>query len=129
MSPDDVVNRLKAWFTEERLTVKSQNDPRAHGHFMVKYPGGKQGHMFAVVVPKQRDLVAISSMTRVDEGQQQEMASHMDDEESDWSEWVHESRLHLIRTGVDWAIHMGHKGDAKPGILAFELLTVMLWLY
>jgi hypothetical protein len=127
MSPEAVVNQLKAWFTEERLTVKAQNDPRAHGHFMVKYPGGKQGHMFAVVVPKQRDLVAISSMTRVDEGQQHEMKSHMEDEDSDWSEWVHESRLHLIRTGVDWAIHMGHEGDAKPGPLQAFNVSLPIW--
>ena len=33
-----------------------------------------------------------------------------------WSEWIHESRLHLIRTGVDWVIHMGHEGEKKPGL-------------
>ncbi|GIR75386.1 MAG: hypothetical protein CM15mP78_00850 [Candidatus Poseidoniales archaeon] len=71
--------------------------------------------MFAIVVPKGRDLVAVSSMTRVDEGQQKEMQDHMDDEDSDWSEWIHESRLHLIRTGVDWVIHMGHSGEKNPG--------------
>ena len=127
MSPDEVVDLLKQWLTEERLTAKSQQDPRAHAHFLVRYPGGKQGHMFAVVVPKGRDLVALSSMTRVDEGQQKEMKSHMDDEDSDWAEWVHESRLHLIRTGVDWAIHMGHEGDKKPGPLQAFNVSLPIW--
>lgn len=44
--------------------------------------------MFAVVVPKNRDLVAISSMTRVDKGQQDEMANHMQDDKDGWSEWI-----------------------------------------
>ena len=127
MSPDEVVDLLKQWLTEERLTAKAQQDPRAHAHLLVRYPGGKQGHMFAVVVPKGRDLVALSSMTRVDEGQQKEMKSHMDDEDSDWAEWVHESRLHLIRTGVDWAIHMGHEGDKKPGPLQAFNVSLPIW--
>ena len=83
--------------------------------------------MFAVVVPKGRDLVAVSSMTRVDEGQQKEMKDHMGDEESDWSEWIHESRLHLIRTGVDWVIHMGHEGEKKPGPLQAFNVSLPIW--
>ena len=127
MTPNEVVDSIKQWLTEERLTVKSQTDSRAHAHFLVRYPGGKQGHMFAVVVPKGRDLVALSSMTRVDEGQQKEMKAHMDDEDSDWTEWIHESRLHLIRTGVDWAIHMGHDGEKKPGPLQAFNVSLPIW--
>ena len=70
MTPDEVVDQLKQWLTEERLSARAQPDPRAHAHFLVRYPSGKQGHMFAIVVPKERDLVAVSSMTRVDQGQQ-----------------------------------------------------------
>ena len=70
MTPDETVDLLKRWLTEERLSAKAQQDRRAHAHFLVRYPSGKQGHMFAIVVPKERDLVAVSSMTRVDEGQQ-----------------------------------------------------------
>ena len=55
--------------------------------------------MFAVVVPKNRDLVAISSMTRVDEGQQNEMTNHMNEDKDGWSEWIHEARLQLINSG------------------------------
>ena len=127
MTPEDVAAQLKQWFTEERLTVKAQQDPRATAHFLVKYPGGKQGHMFAVVIPKGRDLVALSSMTRVDEGQQNEMVAHMGDEESDWAEWIHESRLHLIRSGVDWVIHMGHKEKQKPGPLQAFNVSLPIW--
>ena len=127
MTPDETVEILKKWLAEERLSAKAQNDPRAHAHFLVRYPSGKQGHMFAVVVPKGRDLVAVSSMTRVDEGQQKEMKAHMGDGESDWSEWIHESRLHLIRTGVDWVIHMGHEGEKKPGPLQAFNVSLPIW--
>ena len=74
MTPNEVVSLVRKWLDEERLFVKEQNDLRAHAHVLIKYPQGKQGHMFAVVVPKNRDLVAISSMTRVDEGQQDELS-------------------------------------------------------
>ena len=127
MTPEEVSDQLKQWFTEERLTAKAQNDPRATAHFLVRYPGGKQGHMFAVVIPKGRDLVAVSSMTRVDEGQQKEMKEHMDDEESDWSEWIHESRLHLIRSGVDWVVHMGHQEEKKPGPMQAFNVSLPIW--
>jgi len=83
--------------------------------------------MFAIVIPKERDLVAVSSMTRVDEGQQKEMTDHMNDEDSDWSEWIHESRLHLIRTGVDWVIHMGHVGNKKLGPLQAFNVSLPIW--
>ena len=77
VTPSDVVSKVRQWLTEERLFVKDQSDSRAHAHILIKYPQGKQGHMFAVVIPKNRDLIAISSMTRVDQGQQQEMSNHM----------------------------------------------------
>ena len=76
MGPIDAVDLLKKWFKQENLSYKMQPD-QGQKHFLVKYPGGKQGHMFAVVVPKGRDLVAISSMTRVDIGQQEEMETHI----------------------------------------------------
>ncbi len=59
MTPDEVADQLKQWFTEERLTAKAQNDPRATAHFLVRYPGGKQGHMFAVVIPKLNKFIRI----------------------------------------------------------------------
>ena len=71
--------------------------------------------MFAVVLPKGRDLVFVSSMTRVDLGQQEQMKEHMNEEPEVWSEWVHECRLTLMRAELDWGIHMGHQGKEKPG--------------
>ena len=127
MTPSEAVSLVRKWLDEERLFVKEQNDPRAHAHFLMKYPQGKQGHMFAVVVPKNRDLVAISSMTRVDEGQQDEMSNHMKDDKDGWSEWIHEARLQLIGSSVDWGIHMGHQGNKKPGPLQAFNVSLPIW--
>ncbi|MEC7229133.1 MAG: DUF2299 family protein [Candidatus Thermoplasmatota archaeon] len=128
MTPSEAVSLVRKWLDEERLFVKQQNDPRAHAHFLIKYPQGKQGHMFAVVVPKNRDLVAISSMTRVDEGQQNEMTNHMSEDKDGWSEWIHEARLQLINSAVDWGIHMGHKNNKKPGPLQAFNVSLPIWL-
>ena len=83
--------------------------------------------MFAVVVPKNRDLVAISSMTRVDEGQQNEMTNHMTEDKDGWAEWIHEARLQLINSAVDWGIHMGHKDNKKPGPLQAFNVSLPIW--
>ena len=128
MTPSETVSLVRKWLDEERLFVKEQNDPRAHAHFLIKYPQGKQGHMFAVVVPKNRDLVAISSMTRVDKGQQDEMKNHMKDDKDGWAEWIHEARLQLISSSVDWGIHMGHQGNKKPGPLQAFNVSLPIWL-
>ena len=117
MGSEDAQLKIRRWLEQERLVAKEQKDPRAELHLLIRYPQGPQGHMFAVVIPKGRDLVAVSSMTRVDEGQQAEMASHMGDDKEAWLEWIHDVRLQLIRTGVDWGIHMGHVGDQKTGPL------------
>ena len=127
VTPSEVVSLVRKWLDEERLFVKQQNDLRAHAHFLIKYPQGKQGHMFAVVVPKNRDLVAISSMTRVDEGQQNEMTNHMTEDKDGWAEWIHEARLQLINSAVDWGIHMGHKDNKKPGPLQAFNLSMPTW--
>ena len=127
VTPSEVVSLVRKWLDEERLFVKQQNDPRAHAHFLIKYPQGKQGHMFAVVVPKNRDLVAISSMTRVDEGQQNEMTNHMTEDKDGWAEWIHEARLQLINSAVDWGIHMGHKDNKKPGPLQAFNVSLPIW--
>ena len=127
MDASDVVENLKKWIADERLTVRSQPDKRAQAHFLIRYPSAGHGHMFAVIVPNNRDLVAISSMTRVDEGQQIEMSQHMTDDKDGWDEWVHESRLHLIRQGVDWGIHMGHDGKEKPGPLQAFNVSLPIW--
>jgi hypothetical protein len=127
VTPIDVADTVRKWLNSERLIVKEQEDPRAVAHILIKYPQGPQGHMFAVVIPKNRDLVAISSMTRVDMGQQKEMKNHMKEDADGWSEWIHEGRLQLIRSSVDWGIHMGHEGDQKPGPLQAFNVSLPLW--
>ena len=77
MDASEVGTLLRRWFAGERLEVREQQDPRADVHLAVKYPPGPRGHTFTVVVPKGRDLVAVSSVTRVDAGQQDEMSALM----------------------------------------------------
>ena len=127
MTPIDVADTVRKWLSSERLIVKEQEDPRAFAQILIKYPQGPQGHMFAVVIPKDRDLVAISSMTRVDMGKQKEMKTHMKEDAEGWAEWIHDGRLQLIRSSVDWGIHMGHEGNQKPGPLQAFNVSLPLW--
>ncbi|MEC7112091.1 MAG: DUF2299 family protein [Candidatus Thermoplasmatota archaeon] len=121
------VQQIRQWLASERLEIRDKNDPRADAHFLVRYPPGPQGHMFAVVLPKGRDLVFVSSMTRVDLGQQEQMKEHMNEEPEVWSEWVHECRLTLMRAELDWGIHMGHQGKEKPGPLQAFNVSLPIW--
>ena len=121
------VQQIRQWLASERLEIREKNDPRADAHLLVRYPPGPQGHMFAVVLPKGRDLVFVSSMTRVDLGQQEQMKEHMAEEPEVWSEWVHECRLSLMRAELDWGIHMGHEGKEKPGPLQAFNVSLPVW--
>jgi len=127
MDASEVGTLLRRWFAGERLEVREQQDSRADVHLAVKYPPGPRGHTFTVVVPKGRDLVAISSVTRVDAGQQDEMSTLMQEEEEDWKAWVHEMRMHLITSGVDWNLSMGHDGKARPGPLQAFNVSLPVW--
>ena len=84
MSPEEAEKLVRSWLASERIEIREQEDPRAQMHLLVKYPQGKNGHMFAMVIPKGRDLLAISSMTRVDEGQQESMKGLMKTDEEEW---------------------------------------------
>ena len=64
MTPEEAEKKVRSWLASERIEIREQEDPRSQMHLLVKYPQGKNGHMFAVVIPKGRDLLAISSMTR-----------------------------------------------------------------
>ena len=55
MDPKAVIEQIQSWLKQEKLSIKVQQDMRAEAHFLIKYPAGNQGHMFAVVVPKGRD--------------------------------------------------------------------------
>ena len=127
MDASDVVTRLREWFASERLEVREQQDPRAVVHLAVKYPPGPRGHTFTVVVPKGRDLVAVSSVTRVDQGQQDEMRALMEEEAEEWKTWIHDMRMHLIGAGVDWNLSMGREGKEKPGPLQAFNVSLPIW--
>jgi hypothetical protein len=51
----------------------------------------------------------------------------MQEDENEWNEWVHDSRLQLINTSVDWGMHMGHVGDKKPGPLQAFNVSLPIW--
>jgi len=127
MSPDEVEGLIRSWLDSERIEIREQDDPRAQLHLLVKYPQGKNGHMFAIVIPKGRDLLAISSMTRVDEGQQDSMRDLMKTDEEEWKSWMHECRMQLIASGVDWGIHLGHSGKQRPGPLQAFNVSEPVW--
>ena len=127
MSPDEVERQVRSWLASERIEIREQEDPRALLHLLVKYPQGKNGHMFAIVIPKGRDLLAISSMTRVDEGQQNSMRDLMKTDNEEWRSWMHECRMQLIASGVDWGIHLGHSGKERPGPLQAFNVSEPVW--
>jgi len=129
MSSDNLVNNLEKWLIEEGLKPKKQDDKRAEGHWLLRYPPGPHGHMFAVIKPKGRDLVAVSSFTRVDIGQQQEMTKHLSQDPEMWLEWIHDIRLTLTGAMVDWAIHVGgEKGSKEPAPLQAFNVSLPIWL-
>ena len=127
MSPDEVERLVRSWLDSERIETREQEDPRAQLHLLAKYPQGKNGHMFAIVIPKGRDLLAISSMTRVDEGQQESMKDLMKTDEEEWKSWMHECRMQLIASGVDWGIHLGHSGKQRLGPLQAFNVSEPVW--
>ena len=127
MSPVDAEGLVRSWLASERIEMREQEDERAHLHLLVKYPQGKNGHMFAIIIPKDRDLLAISSMTRVDAGQQNSMAKLMKDDEEEWKSWIHECRMQLIASGVDWGIHLGHSGNQRLGPLQAFNVSEPVW--
>ena len=127
MTPTEAENLVRTWLASESIEVREQDDPRAQMHLLVKYPQGKNGHMFAVVIPKGRDLLAISSMTRVDQGQQESMSKLMKSDPEDWKSWMHECRMQLISSGVDWGIHLGHSTKGRNGPLQAFNVSEPLW--
>ena len=52
MTPEEAEKLVRSWLASERIEVREQDDNRAQMHLLVKYPQGKNGHMFAVVIPK-----------------------------------------------------------------------------
>jgi hypothetical protein len=125
---EDLHATLLRWLNEEQLNPKPQDDERALVHWLVRYPPGPNGHAFNIVHPKGRDLIAISSMTRVDAGQQKEMKEHSKADIEQWQDWVHSIRLSLIDGGVDWGIHVGGDKSKGDGPLQAFNVSEPIWL-
>ena len=76
METSDAMKSVQKWLAEEGLESKSLSDNRAEMHLHVRYPPTRNGHLFNIVIPKNRSLVIVGSVTRVDAAQQREMTSH-----------------------------------------------------
>ncbi len=121
METSDAMKSVQKWLAEEGLESKSLSDNRAEMHLHVRYPPTRNGHLFNIVIPKNRSLVIVGSVTRVDAAQQREMTSHSDAEPVAWEEWLHEARLGLIKGGFDWTLHIGRKSEKSGPLQAFNI--------
>jgi len=123
----DAASAVREWLRSERLEARDVADQQAMLHLHVRYPPTKQGHVFNVVIPKNRNLVLIYSVTRVDNGQQKEMNSHSVNDPGEWEKWLHEIRIHLTQADLDWVLHVGKKQEGVPGPLQAFNLSRPVW--
>ena len=128
MDRTEATAAIRDWLQNERLEARDVDDQQAPLHLHVKYPPTKRGHLFNIVIPKNRDLVLIYSVTRVDEGQQNEMKELSNTEPNDWKDWLHETRLDLTRADLDWVLHVGGKSEGVAGPLQAFNLSRPIWL-
>ena len=127
MNSSEAGDRVREWLQSERLEARDVADQQAMLHLHVRYPPTKQGHVFNVVIPKNRNLVLIYSVTRVDDGQQSEMTEHSENETGDWEKWLHDTRIHLTQADLDWVLHVGKKKNDVPGPLQAFNLSRPIW--
>ncbi len=124
MTPSEAKKQIRDWLQSERIEIKEQPNKTASFQFLFNFPPNPNGHMFNVINPNGRDLIAIGSGTRVDLGQQKRMKKCMEDEPQDWHAWLHNVRLELNRSGIDWSLHLGHdkeKGKREGPLQAFHV--------
>ena len=124
---DDIEARVRGWLTDEGIELRDRPDPRARFHLLVRYPPTPHGHVFNVVSPKQRSLLVISSVTQVDAGQQEEMERNSTEDGEGWERWLHETRLHLTRSDVDWVLHVRNSNQTPSGPLQAFNLSQPVW--
>ncbi len=127
MNTRDAASAVREWLQSEHLEARDVSDQQASLHLHVRYPPTKQGHVFNVVIPKNRNLVLVYSVTRVDDGQQKEMISHSQLESGGWEKWLHETRIHLTQADLDWVLHVGKKEEGIPGPLQAFNLSRPIW--
>ena len=127
MNARDAASVVREWLQSEHLEARDVSDQQASLHLHVRYPPTKQGHVFNVVIPKNRNLVLVYSVTRVDDGQQKEMINHSNLDSGEWEKWLHETRIHLTQADLDWVLHVGKKEEGIPGPLQAFNLSRPIW--
>ena len=127
MNSREAGDSIREWLNSERLEAREVYDNQALLHLHVRYPPTKQGHVFNVVIPKNRNLVLIYTVTRVDEGQQNQMSEHSLNDSEEWEGWLHETRIHLTQADLDWVLHVGKKNNDIPGPLQAFNLSRPIW--
>ena len=91
-------------------------------------PPTKQGHLFNIVIPKKRNLVLLYSITRVDEGQQESMREMAREDSESWEEWLHDTRIRMTSSDLDWVLHVGRSKQGVAGPLQAFNLSRPVWL-
>ncbi len=118
---------VREWLSSEGLKAREVDDPQAIMHLHVRYPPTKQGHMFNIVIPKKRNLMLVYSITRVDQGQQDAMTELSSSEPMGWEEWLHETRIRMTQSDLDWILHVGKKKGGVSGPLQAFNLSRPVW--
>jgi len=96
---------------------------------LFKFPPGPTGHTFNISMPKNRNLIAISSGTRVDGGQQKNMKKMKLADKRAWISWLHRIRMTLTQTGIDWVVHLGHENGVRgTGPLQAFNVSEPIWI-
>tara|TARA_B110000438_G_scaffold23569_1_gene21621 strand:+ start:2764 stop:3393 length:630 start_codon:yes stop_codon:yes gene_type:complete len=117
---------IKKWLESEKLETREVQDPQNFLHLHVRYPPTKAAHVFNIVIPKNRNLVLIYSITRVDDGQQSEMKEQHSTTPLAWETWLHDTRILLTQADLDWVLHIGKK-EQQPGPLQAFNLSRPIW--
>ena len=123
MDATEAANLIRNWLASEKLETREVEDKQNFLHLHVRYPPTKAAHLFNVVIPKNRNLVLIYSVTRVDEGQQIEMKNHYSTEPFEWESWLHDTRLLLTQANLDWVLHIGKKMINNLGSTGIQSFT------
>jgi len=123
MNPKEAAAAIRDWLSSEKLEAREVTDAQAIIHLHVKYPPTKQGHVFNIVIPKNRNLVLIYSITRVDEGQQNEMTRHAQDDPDGWEGWLHLTRVQLTRADTSMPPRSHRSDDSRRNRWASALVA------
>ena len=127
MDATTAANELRKWLTSEKLETREVEDNQNFLPLPLRYPPTKAAHLFNVVIPKNRNLVLVYSITRVDEGQQLEMKKHYSMDSHEWESWLHETRILLTQANLDWVLHIGKKEKKETGPLQAFNLSRPIW--